>query len=362
MRSSRATAVRSWPSASREACPSPRFHAAPRCSWGGLVRSEDGQFDFQDIVSLRTIADLVQRGVAPGAIRASIRGLSRVLPGTERPLAQLSIVADDAGRLLARFEESLIGPDGQMVLDFSSRPDDAVAEPPPALDASFGADAEEWLARGVALEEQERLEDAADAYRQALAARPRYPEAQFNLANTLRDLGRCDEARQLYRAAADLEPAMAEVWYNLADLLEEEGQFEKAAGCLEQALSADPVYADAHYNLACLLEKMDRAADAARHWRRYVGLDPDSEWADEARRRLDSYGATSRHGDEKSKVEGPESKVQSPKSKVESGTVDAPPRRPESGSFDFRPSDLRAKPTLGYSKSGSQVKKKDRFL
>ena len=44
----------------------------------GLIRAEDGLYDFQDIVSLRTISELIGRGADPAAITGtSTRAISR---------------------------------------------------------------------------------------------------------------------------------------------------------------------------------------------------------------------------------------------------------------------------------------------
>lgn len=60
-----------------------------------LVRSQDGCYDFQDLVSLRTIAALVGQGVKPKTIAKSLQALAGVLPDINRPLAQLKIVAEN---------------------------------------------------------------------------------------------------------------------------------------------------------------------------------------------------------------------------------------------------------------------------
>ncbi len=256
----------------------------------GLIRSHEGLYDFQDIVSLRTIADLIARGVDPATIGSSMRGLAAVLPGTDRPLSQLKIVVEQPGSLLAELGELLVAPDGQMLLNFAPSAVDS-DRPVPVDTGSMTAD--EWFARGGALEEDERLTEAAEAYRRALVMRPDFPDARFNLGNTLRDLGLTDEAEREYRMAVAVDPAMAVAWYNLADLLENEDRYEETAVCLERALSANPAYADAHFNLAWCCEQLGRTATAREHWTAYLGLDPVGAWADVAREHLAESGVTS---------------------------------------------------------------------
>ncbi len=263
----------------------------------GLVRSSDGLYDFQDIVSLQTIAALVAAGVAAPTIARSVRGLASVLPGTERPLAQLSIVIEHRGALLADFAECRIAPDGQLVIGFdraTDGPTAPVAAVAPGAAPVPAETADDFFERGAVLEEAEDLAAAADAYRAALALRSHFPEAQFNLGNVLRALGRFDGALERYHSAVEQDPDNAPAWYNLADLLEETGNVEEAIACLRRSLGADPAFADAHYNLALCLERAGRRDDAAAHWRAYLALDSASAWADEARTHLGSSGRASR--------------------------------------------------------------------
>jgi tetratricopeptide (TPR) repeat protein len=258
----------------------------------GLIRSAGGQFDFQDLVSLQTIAQLVHRGVALRTIAASIRGLSSVLPDVERPLAQLKIV-EASGALLAELGDSLVAPDGQLMLNFQT-PEAGGIVRDEAGGSSLSWEGEAppvgsptaWLQAGLALEEQERFAEAVEAYRRALAAEPRLPEAHFNLANALRALDRLEVAREHLLLALDQDPDLAAAWYNLADVQEELGEIEPAIDSLRQALRIDPLYADARYNLALFCEEAGRADEARGHWRAYLKLDPDSTWSETARRHL----------------------------------------------------------------------------
>ncbi len=254
----------------------------------GLIRSHEELYDFQDIVSLQTIAGLIARGVEPATIARSIRGLASVLPGTERPLAQLALVSDHPGELLAELGGQRVAPDGQLMLCYDRAGDGATG----VLSGRFGADAagsatsDDWFERGQALEDEERLEEAQQAYREAVARQSHFPEAHFNLGNVLRGMDRLEGAEERYRMAVAQDPSMEVAWYNLADLLEEDERLDDAIGCLQRALAVSPAFADAHYNLAGLLDRAGRAVDAAVHWEAYLKLDPDSEWAQEARNRL----------------------------------------------------------------------------
>jgi tetratricopeptide (TPR) repeat protein len=251
----------------------------------GLIHSVQGRYDFQDLVSLQTLAELLQRGVHVGVIATSLHRLASTLPGTDRPLAQLKIVAEHSSAILADFGRYRLAPTGQLCFNFDAASERATG----ILSLPDGEiTAIQWFEAGQAYEEEEQYDQAADAYRRTIALDPNYAEAFFNLANVLRSSGDCAEAEAMYGRALECEPQMAAAWYNLADLQEELGQLDNAVKSLRASLAASPNYADAHFNLAACLEKLGRACQAREHWLAYLELDPDSTWADIARERASS--------------------------------------------------------------------------
>lgn len=256
--------------------------------WGqlGLVQAQNGCYDFQDLVALRAISELTRSGVRPDAISASLHRLEAVLPDLRRPLAQLRILEEGGGRLLAELGELRLTPEGQLLLCFDAQPE---AEDSRSIRAPSSVDvdsAEEWFARGAVAEEDGVLEKAVAAYREAIRRDGELAAAHFNLGNVLRELGQAGAARDAYQAAADSQPTMVEAWYNLADVSEELGELSAAIGALERALRVDPLYGDAHFNLAHCFERAGRSVDAARHFGRYLQLDRGGVWAEQAARRM----------------------------------------------------------------------------
>ena len=253
-----------------------------------LIHSTGGYYDFQDLVSLQTIARLINDGVRPEVIAESLLSLSGVLPDTNRPLAQLQIVAEHSRSVLADFGHFRISPAGQLCFSFDGTPRAGATVVELRQEAGT---VEEWFEIGQEHEEHERFTEAIEAYRKCLALSPRCPEAYFNLGNVLRELGEADGAEQSFRMAAAQEPAFAPAWYNLADVQEQRGKLPEAIASLQAALTLSPDYADAHFNLAVFLEKAGRFNDAQEHWRAYVELDPKSQWAAIAREHLQRAGA-----------------------------------------------------------------------
>jgi hypothetical protein len=248
----------------------------------GLIRSQDDRYDFQDLVSLRTITELVSRGVRSDTIAKSLKALASVLPGTDRPLAQLKIVAENSKALFVDLGNHLIAPSGQLLIDFAPSPKPGAV----VIHLSEKATDTEWFEFGQSCEEEENYVEAAEAYRKAISLRPVFPEACFNLGNVLRLLGEPGSAANAYRQAVSQDPEMAVAWYNLADVQEEVGQLQEAVRSLQKALEACPTYADAHFNLALCYEKIGQKRPANRHWAAYLKLDSSSQWARIARQHL----------------------------------------------------------------------------
>jgi tetratricopeptide (TPR) repeat protein len=249
----------------------------------GLVRAVEGRYDFQDLVSLRTIVDLIKNRVRPDEISRSLHDLARLLPDTDRPLAQLKIVADGPNALLAEIEEQLITPKGQLVMNFGA---------PVATGSSKTAaphrSADQWLTQGELFEENEEYDEAAHAYERAIMRSPRFAEAYFNLGNVQRALDQPLDAMDSFRTAIRHDPGMVEAWYNLADIQDERGDVEGAIESLKEAVRGDPFYADAHFNLAHCLDRLGRKSEAVSYWKNYIRLDSTSEWAEVARSKLGS--------------------------------------------------------------------------
>lgn len=257
----------------------------------GLVRSDDGRYDFRDLVSLRTVTSLVARGVSPVVIRRSLDGLRGLLPGIDRPLAQLNIMVSDAGHLVAELEEALIAPGGQMELRFreSGEPEKREAYSlARELARAEARDSAAWIEIGLQHERAGNYADAERAYRQAATLAPSDPAPQFNLGNVLLATGRLEAAAERYAQALSLDPLHSRALFNLAHANDLLGRRAAALRLLRRAIEADPAFADAHYNLAELAERLGDRALAESAWREYLRLDPMSQWAAEARKRLNA--------------------------------------------------------------------------
>jgi tetratricopeptide (TPR) repeat protein len=252
-------------------------------------------FDFQEVATARHLAELLAAGCSPQTIERKLAALARVLPKIDRPLAQLSIIVEGK-QILLRQGDGLIEPGGQLRFDFESTEDDVTAptsDPPAPESISFSdvrsasLDTPEAMAAAAAeLEDEGRLDAAADMYRALLASTGPLAEVNFNLAELLYRQGELAAARERYYMAVELDEDYVEARANLGCVLAELGETELAIAAFEGALRHHGDYPDAHYHLARTLDEQGQREQAESHWRTFLTLAADSPWAEEARVRL----------------------------------------------------------------------------
>jgi tetratricopeptide (TPR) repeat protein len=249
-------------------------------------------YDFQEVATARRLAEMMAAGNSPQQIEKKLAALKRLVPGVERPLAQLSVLIEGK-HLLLRQGDGLIEPGGQLRFDFEAPL--ASQMPPvtlPLLRASrVDADSpsmspDELRAWAARKDDEGELEVAAELYRAALVAGGPDAGTCFALAELLYRVGDLSAARERYYMAIELDEDYVEARANLGCVLAETGQHELAVAAFEGALAFHSDYPDVHYHLARTLDEMGRRDEAEQHWRIFVELSPDSPWATAASERL----------------------------------------------------------------------------
>lgn len=131
-----------------------------------------------------------------------------------------------------------------------------------------------WLRLAELHREQGRLNDAAAAYRRALALRPDLPEIHHDLGMLLDDMGHHIEAESAYRQAIRHRPGYAEAHQNLGALMVTLGRLPDAEESCRQVLALQPGAALAHAYLASVLILQNQLPQGESHYRKAVALDP----------------------------------------------------------------------------------------
>lgn len=108
--------------------------------------------------------------------------------------------------------------------------------------------AEDYFNRGFDKQENGDLQGAIDAYNQAIALNPNYPEAFNNRGNARDDLGDPHSAIEDYSEAIRLNPEYYTAYYNRGIVRKSIGLLEEAIADYGEAVRLKPDYAEAYNN------------------------------------------------------------------------------------------------------------------
>lgn len=140
--------------------------------------------------------------------------------------------------------------------------------------------------QGVELMAAGRLAEAEDQFRLALATAPDLASARYNLALVLAQRGRSEEALAILEELTIERPQAVDFRFARGHALFGAGRFAEAAEQFRLVLAQQPTHRRAAYGLARALEEEGLTDEAIAAWERYLVLDPDSSWAEQARNRL----------------------------------------------------------------------------
>jgi tetratricopeptide (TPR) repeat protein len=164
----------------------------------------------------------------------------------------------------------------------ASRPGDAAsgvsrqsatdAAQPSAASGPHAESARLYLNAGSELLLQDRLKEAVDQFRMALARNPADEDVHYNLAIALARLGNTDEAIQEYRETLRLMPDYVEAHNNLGNLLTKQGKYDEAIQHFNEALRVMPENASAHNNLGTALGRQGKLPEAITQFAEAVRL------------------------------------------------------------------------------------------
>jgi tetratricopeptide (TPR) repeat protein len=239
-------------------------------------------YDFRDLIGLRTVKQLLEKGVTANRLQKAVAALNEKLEQVRTPLSQLRILSDGKDVLVEQGAARLEPVSGQFVLNFDTRELDesvrVIAQKPSADD---------WLATALAYEvDRQSRSQAIEAYGRCLQVDPKNVGALLNCGTLHYEDGKFDKAADYFERALKADEQSALAHFNLGSVLEDMGRIEEARQHLRHAVRLDPGYCDAHYNLAFVCEKLGSFAEAREHWQTYVKLDPVGPWAAYARQRL----------------------------------------------------------------------------
>lgn len=142
---------------------------------------------------------------------------------------------------------------------------------------------EAWFNLGVVMAAVGDHDDARDAYQKAEALRPEALEVHRNLGRLLMKQRRYSEVLAHFQRAEKLAPNDPVSQNDLGVIYRLMGDLESARARFVKALELTPDYAAAEYNLGLTFAQLNEKAAAATHFERYLGLRPGAGDAAEVR-------------------------------------------------------------------------------
>jgi len=102
---------------------------------------------------------------------------------------------------------------------------------------------------GIVLTLEGRPDDAIEYLRKALAIKPDYADAHFNLAKILMDKDQLHEALACCMTAVSLNPSFIDAYIVMAQCMYKQNMVDAAISCYERAIAIKPDYSSAWGNL-----------------------------------------------------------------------------------------------------------------
>jgi Flp pilus assembly protein TadD/peroxiredoxin len=189
-----------------------------------------------------------------------------------------SFLIDDHGNILKLYQ-GLVHPD-QVLNDIRSVPhtrEDRIRKALPFRGKLYEGDFQRnAFTYGVAFFQRGYLDQAAESFQQAIAAKPTDAEAYYNLGTLYLRRSDNKQARQNLEQAVALRPNHPEAWNNLGMLSAQEGDPEQAIRDFKQSLTFKPDYVIAMVNLANLYRRQHSFDEATKLLDRALQLEPNN--------------------------------------------------------------------------------------
>ena len=128
---------------------------------------------------------------------------------------------------------------------------------------------------GNVLKEQNKLDEAIEAYEKAISLKPNHALAHNNMGNALREQGKLNEAIKAYTNALAIDPGNAEAYNNMGNALQGQGKLDDAIEAYENALSRKADNALAHNNMGNALREQGKFDEALDAYESALSCEPD---------------------------------------------------------------------------------------
>ncbi len=138
---------------------------------------------------------------------------------------------------------------------------------------------EAWHLSGLVAFQQKRFKEAADCIKHCLDNAPGNATAHYNMARTLKELGKAQQAIDHYRQAVSLNPGYVSAWFNLGNILAEGKKLDEAVDAYSNAAETAPQDTQILNNWGNVLCELNLHKEAAEVYKRAIDIDPSNAMA-----------------------------------------------------------------------------------
>jgi len=206
--------------------------------------------------------------------------LYRYLFDRRRDLALPTSALVDRGGMIVKIYQGTVAPEHLLedALSLPQTPEERTRKALPFAGTLYEKDAFQRndFTYGVALFQHGYLEQAAASFRQVIAAKPKEPEAYYNLGTLYLRKNDLGEAQKYLEQTIKLRPNHPEAWNNLGMIAAQQGQTEDAIRNFRESLRLRPDYAIALLNLGNVYRRRGDFAEAEKLLRRALELEPEN--------------------------------------------------------------------------------------
>jgi tetratricopeptide (TPR) repeat protein len=129
------------------------------------------------------------------------------------------------------------------------------------------------IKKGINLMADEKLEEAARVFEQALRIDPNNVDVLLKLGYSRFHLDDYSEALRIYDKILDIDVTNAEAWNLKALVHYEQKNYAKALDCVEKAIESEPTFGMAWYNKACFLSLLNQISESIEALKRAIEID-----------------------------------------------------------------------------------------
>ncbi|MCZ6702003.1 MAG: tetratricopeptide repeat protein, partial [Ignavibacteria bacterium] len=139
------------------------------------------------------------------------------------------------------------------------------------LDPNYTLGYNNW---GIALEKQEKYEEAIEKYKKAIELDLNYAMGYINWGLALEALYKFEEAIAKYRKAVEIDPKYVDAYNTWGVALERQGKYEEAIEKYKKAIELDPNYTRGYSNWGLALAALYKFEEAIEKYIQAVKIDP----------------------------------------------------------------------------------------